>query len=73
MKPCTTISHYFPLFPTEYCVSLIIVKCVFKLTCVGSSGLGKMPLQSLSRGERQAFSLECLCLSDGSGEANEEE
>lgn len=39
------------------------------ILCVGSSGFGNIPLQSLSRGERQALSLECLCLSDGSGEA----
>lgn len=28
-----------------------------------------MALQGLSLGDRQAFSLECLCLSDNSGEA----
>lgn len=33
------------------------------LTCAGSRGLGKMALTGLSRGDRQAFSLECLCFS----------
>lgn len=36
-------------------------KCVF--TWEGSRALGKMALTGLSRGDRQAFSLECLCFS----------
>lgn len=32
-------------------------------TCEGSRALGKMALTGLSRGDRQAFSLECLCFS----------
>ncbi len=64
--------HYFPL-NIQSDMSLFKCSGGAALTCVGSSGLGKIPLQSLSRGERHALSLECLCLSDGSGEANEEE
>lgn len=39
------------------------LRCVNVLTCAGSRGLGKMALTGLSRGDRQAFSLECLCFS----------
>lgn len=37
--------------------------CECTLTCAGSRGLGKMALTGLSRGDRQEFSLECLCFS----------
>lgn len=33
------------------------------LTCAGSKALGKMALTGLSRGDKQGFSLECLCFS----------
>lgn len=33
------------------------------LTCAGSRVLGKMALTGLSLGDKQAFSLECLCFS----------
>lgn len=37
--------------------------CLRVLTCDGSRALGKMALTGLSRGDKQVFSLECLCFS----------
>lgn len=42
-------------------------------TCEGSRALGKMALTGLSRGDRQAFSLECLCFSAIWGEPGNEQ
>lgn len=44
-------------------VSIGVANASGVLTCEGSRALGKIALTGLSRGDRQAFSLECLCFS----------
>ena len=42
---------------------MCVCVCLHVLTCDGSRALGKMALTGLSRGDKQVFSLECLCFS----------
>lgn len=54
--------HFTQPITREHCLST-------RLTCVASRGLEKTPLHSRSLGDRHEFSFECLCLSNGSGDA----